>query len=1371
MKHTQPTIEPDEIRAIREGLGLSQVEAGELLGGGPRAFTKYEAGTIRPRASVVSLLRVLEGNPSALASLTGSERLPASAGGILPFEVTGWHIALLTERTLPVLLRRLLSAEAQAHGLPEYGIHVAGSITTPDGGEDGRISWTGGPLHTSFLPAQFSQFQLKAGQVGPTAAAHDVVKRNGEVKPMVRSALEAGGHYVMLCAHPYTYQQIDARKERMRAALRDAGIDLDDSQVDFRDADQIADWVNRHPSVAAWVKQWTQPGSVGPFRSWVHWASRAEHDSSPWSDDDRLLGLREPLRKAASERRSVVRVVGPSGIGKSRLILEALKPSEPDERLGYSLADLLLYADESEVGDLAINGVVQTLAENGQRAVVVIDRCPPETHRILVGMVQRQGSHLSLITIDDDIPPDAQDRSIVEVAEYETLVKVPEAPSEVTEAIINSVCRGLPSEDFRRLAHFSRGFPKIAHVVAQAWTSARSVAHATEEHLVETFVVGRRLQDRELLLGSARLLAAFRLVRVDHPDGDQLAEVAARGRNLSASDLRDGFNHLIDRGVARRHGRCVTLQPRPIGLHLAERQWRDWSPDEWVEILGGDASADLKVGAAKQLALLNTTEVAQPVVQHVCRDGGPFDGIEGIVQPGHMEVLSALAEIDTSLVAERIGRSLRRFPDLAMIRDDVRRHLVWALEKIAFHPDSFDEGAHLLLRLALAENETYGNNATGQFVGLFPVILGNTAADGHARLVVLREVAESDNPVQRKIVVDALVSGSATNHFWRSVGAETHGSRPTLSSWHPATREEALAYIQSCTELLVEFATQNDDAADAACVGLGRNLRSLASDGFIDLVEAVVRQVAPTRDSWPEAPDALGEFMRYEGSKAGSEVVVRVRALMDELEPQGLDGRVRTLVTEMSWEYLRDEEQDHEQLYLRQVAAVREFAAEFMREPDTLRGLLPRLSRQLEPREGRHPQRMIYPFGRAIADFAETPLDWLDPIGEALGDVPEGERDFDLLSGYLVGISQAYPEEVELFKERAADSDELADALPLVCWRLGIVASDIALVLSALDAGRLPPWRLKHWSFGGVLAEVEAPAVAPLFDALLDHSDEGYAVALDLIGMYAFRRSDVLENLRPQVRKAAENLTRWDHFQRGDIAGHHLADLMKWLLEKGREDLDARAAALALARALVGLKDDTAEGMLRAHMMEERMIEPVIRLLLAGFPEIVWPIVGQGIISDPLLAWRLETLLGSRLSFDDRQDAAILSLPEDVLFEWCRAHPDEAPASAATVVPVLTAYDREAEEHALHPCMARLLDEFGDREDVLQAVGSNIHSYTVWGSPTGYFALYEAPLTRLKDGHASARVRRWAKATLREIGAVSEGIRSEEDEREARHGL
>ena len=89
MERTDPSITPDEIREIRKRLGLSQVEAGELLGGGTRAFTKYETGTVKPRASVVRLLRVLEANPDAVASLKGGARPSASAANVLPFEVDG----------------------------------------------------------------------------------------------------------------------------------------------------------------------------------------------------------------------------------------------------------------------------------------------------------------------------------------------------------------------------------------------------------------------------------------------------------------------------------------------------------------------------------------------------------------------------------------------------------------------------------------------------------------------------------------------------------------------------------------------------------------------------------------------------------------------------------------------------------------------------------------------------------------------------------------------------------------------------------------------------------------------------------------------------------------------------------------------------------------------------------------------------------------------------------------------------------------------------------------------------------------------------------------------------------------------------------
>ena len=107
--------------------------------------------------------------------------------------------------------------------------------------------------------------------------------------------------------------------------------------------------------------------------------------------------------------------------------------------------------------------------------------------------------------------------------------------------------------------------------------------------------------------------------------------------------------------------------------------------------------------------------------------------------------------------------------------------------------------------------------------------------------------------------------------------------------------------------------------------------------------------------------------------------------------------------------------------------------------------------------------------------------------------------------------------------------------------------------------------------------------------------------------MYAFRRHEVLEDFRPQLRKIAENLRRWEPAGHHASAAHHFGDLMRWLLKKGRDDPDARVAALALSRALAGRQDDSTEGMLRARMIEERMIKPVIRLLLGNFPEIAWP--------------------------------------------------------------------------------------------------------------------------------------------------------------------
>jgi len=62
-------LEPEEIRRIRKKLHLSQEAAGLLIGGGPRAFQKYESGNLLPSRAVSSALVLLDHDPEALSVL------------------------------------------------------------------------------------------------------------------------------------------------------------------------------------------------------------------------------------------------------------------------------------------------------------------------------------------------------------------------------------------------------------------------------------------------------------------------------------------------------------------------------------------------------------------------------------------------------------------------------------------------------------------------------------------------------------------------------------------------------------------------------------------------------------------------------------------------------------------------------------------------------------------------------------------------------------------------------------------------------------------------------------------------------------------------------------------------------------------------------------------------------------------------------------------------------------------------------------------------------------------------------------------------------------------------------------------------------
>jgi HTH-type transcriptional regulator/antitoxin MqsA len=73
---------PDEVAQVREKLRLSQRRAGEVLGGGPRAFQKYESGKQAVSVPMSNLLRLLARDPSRLREIaSGHPRSQARHAG------------------------------------------------------------------------------------------------------------------------------------------------------------------------------------------------------------------------------------------------------------------------------------------------------------------------------------------------------------------------------------------------------------------------------------------------------------------------------------------------------------------------------------------------------------------------------------------------------------------------------------------------------------------------------------------------------------------------------------------------------------------------------------------------------------------------------------------------------------------------------------------------------------------------------------------------------------------------------------------------------------------------------------------------------------------------------------------------------------------------------------------------------------------------------------------------------------------------------------------------------------------------------------------------------------------------------------------
>ena len=258
--------------------------------------------------------------------------------------------------------------------------------------------------------------------------------------------------------------------------------------LEFFDRTRLATWVRDHPRLIPWVREKIGRAIPG-WRPYGPWAYAPEGVTGEYLFDDRAriqtgrkedgegLSALEGIKRMRDILRApgkVVRLVGLSGVGKTRLV-EALF----DERVDGQTLDpsLAFYTNMADGPDPQPTGLASDLIAARTRVILVVDNCPPELHCRLSELCRSPGSTVSVVTVEYDIREDEPEGTDVFALEPSS--------SDLVEKLVKHRFPEISSVDAHSVAEFSGGNARIAIALAATIGKNETIAGLNDEELFE----------------------------------------------------------------------------------------------------------------------------------------------------------------------------------------------------------------------------------------------------------------------------------------------------------------------------------------------------------------------------------------------------------------------------------------------------------------------------------------------------------------------------------------------------------------------------------------------------------------------------------------------------------------------------------------------------------------------------------------------------------------------------------------------------------------------------------------------------------------------------------------------------------------------
>ena len=1240
------------------------------------------------------------------------------------WQVQPKHLDALDAGNAVDVLRELLCSEAGRLGISLTSVDVPSALTTKDGGIDGevrRVPENDGDL----LFEGITRYQVKTGSFSLAKSEKGLKevllrpnprKKKGnyavtDIQPRVRDCLDREGTLVV-ASFGDDLVHVDAKSVEVKIREFLAKIDpkYADAKVKVWTRNQLRSLINRVPGLALRLRG-NDDMPVELFNKWQKWPSLGHPLKLGAPQSDLIDTVRTQLQ--AVHYRTPIRILGEAGIGKTRLVLEALR----DE----TLAPLVLYTDRPR--SLIDRLARLTSQADDIEAILVVDECSPQERYIIVDRLAPFAPAIRVITIYQEETE----------AESGALLAVQPLPKDQITQILQSY--GAPEVDLPIWTEACEGSPRLAHLIGENLRSDPNNPFMNRDQLLDHTIAGNttigtpQFDQRKLVLSSLALFKRFGFL---HPVDSEFEAIYKHiicplDHTLSKNGCKQIIRSVMKRRILQGES-TLYITPRLLHVWLWTEWWRIHGSPDMLRRLLACLPAKLQQWLGEMMQYAQESQRFLGAARSLFQPGGPLHDLEGLETGANSRFFFHLSLAIPDIALHWLEKSFDQLSSCQLGRIETpRREIVPALQRIAMDAEYFERAARLLARLAVAENERWSNNASGVFAELFLLGRGqvaSSAAPPEDRLPILLDLLKSNQPEERKLALEALDTGLRTS-FTRTADLDQQGLRRRKNLWFPKTYEELYGAYRTYWHAVRSHLGNliGNERTEAARVLLrhARSLVPIMPEEIIATLEQLrTKQIIDDR----EIIHVVEDILRYSDDKLPSGVKAKLVESRNRLVGDDFAALMRRYVgMELIHDHF-DQDNKHIQGPHPRVIQLAELATKD-------RGALKReLSWLVTPDAANG-----FAFGRALADRDSAAFPIWPEIRDAWLEAGRDASDF-FIGGYLSGVYQRDPSEWEKAIVRLLHSTAPKQLVVSTVWRSGMTERVGQAILALARSGDIPPETLETFSFGGAWNTLPVDVFEDWISFLVSQgSHEAVKAALTLTSFRAHNQAiDLSEELVRELLfhkvffgKAPEG--RWD-----TMVEHNWFELAKrW---SGNDENKLLEGGSAILRGI------SVHSSIFSYMSDDAR-QFLVRVIAAD-PETLWRAVAN--LIHPRRKdtdYGLTELLQGGNFIGDQDEGILNSFPPSLVLEWVA---EDAEVRAKHIVHFVP--KDVTPEKWPGSLWRELLVLYGDQRSVRSALQANYFTEGYAGPGSSHQTEKIRELEDIFTNETDSRARAWLKEMI-----------------------